>query len=71
MLPWCPVDSDRPLTQEELEQLRQNLSRLSEPSVRKVYDEAWEQCRLKDRRIPSPKVVQQLVTAWKQLWQWR
>src|SRR6266852_5468637 len=31
------VEPDRPLTEQELEELQQNLARLSEPSVKEVY----------------------------------
>ena len=65
------MDPDRPLTEPELENLRQNLAKLSEDSVRREYNQAWEECRLKHSRLPSPKAVQRLVQAWKQLWKWR
>ena len=67
----CSGGTGRPLTEDELRQLRQKLARLSEHRVRDLYDEAWEACRIKGQRIPSPKAVQQLVQAWKQLWLWR
>jgi len=65
------VEPDRPLTEAELENLRQNLARLSEDSVRREYDQAWEECRRKGDRLPPPKAVQRMVQAWKQLWRWR
>jgi hypothetical protein len=65
------AESDRPLTEKELEALQQNLARLSEPSVKQVYQQAWEECRMKGERLPPAKAVQQLVQAWKQLWKWR
>jgi hypothetical protein len=68
---WFPVESDRPMTEQELEQLRQNVARLSEHGVRQFYQQAWEDCRMRGERLPSAKAVQQLVQAWKQLWRWR
>jgi len=65
------AEPDRPLTEKELEALQQNLARLSEPGVRQVYRQAWEECRMKGERLPPAKSVQQLVSAWKQLWKWR
>jgi hypothetical protein len=65
------AESDRPLTEKELEALQQNLARLSEPSVKQVYQQAWEECRMKGERLPPAKAVQQLVQAWKQLWKWQ
>lgn len=65
------AEPDRPLTEPELKAVQQNLARLSESSVRQVYRQAWEECRMKGERLPSAKAVQQLVQAWKQLWKWR
>src|SRR5436190_3894378 len=59
---------DRPLTEEELQQLRQNLARLSESGVENVYREAYVACELKGTRLPKPVAIQQLVQAWRQLW---
>ncbi len=60
-----------PFNEKELEQLRQNVSRLSEHGVREFYRHAWEDCRMKGELLPSAKAIQQLVQAWKQLWKWR
>jgi lysozyme family protein len=65
------AEPDRPLTEQELKALQQNLSRLSEDSVRREYDQAWEECRMKGERLPPAKAVQRLVQAWKLLWKWR
>jgi hypothetical protein len=61
------AEPERPLTEQELKALQQNLARLSEPSVKEVYRQAWEECRMKGERLPPAKVVQ----AWKLLWKWR
>jgi len=65
------AEPERPLTEQELRALQQNLARLSEPSVKEVYRQAWEECRMKGERLPPAKAVQQLVRAWKLLWKWR
>jgi len=65
------AEPDRPLTEQELKALQQNLARLSEEGVKQTYREAWEDCRMKGERLPPAKAVQQLVQAWKQLWRWR
>lgn len=65
------AEPERPLTAEELKALQQNLARLSEDSVRREYDQAWEECRMRGERLPPAKAVQRLVQAWKQLWKWR
>jgi lysozyme family protein len=64
-------EPQRPLTEHELKDLQQNLARLSEPSVKQVYQQAWEECRIKGERLPPAKAIQQLVQAWKQLWKRR
>jgi len=65
------IEPDRTLTEPELKALQQNLARLSEDSVRREYDQAWEECRMRGERLPPAKAVQRLVQAWKQLWKWR
>jgi lysozyme family protein len=65
------AELERPLTEQELKELQQNLARLSEDSVRREYDQAWEECRMRGERLPPAKAVQRLVQAWKQLWKWR
>jgi len=65
------AETESTLTEQELRALQQNLARLSEPSVKKVYRQAWEECRMKGERLPPAKAVQQLVQAWKLLWKWR
>jgi hypothetical protein len=65
------AEPERPLTEQELKAVQQNLSRLSEDSVKQTYRQAWEDCRMKGDRLPPAKAVQQLVQAWKQLWRWR
>ncbi len=58
------------LSEQDLKQLRENLSRLSPQGVRDFYDRAHEDCRLIYTRIPSPRKIQTLVQVWKQLWKW-
>ena len=62
---------DRPLTEPELQELRQNLARLSESGVENAYREAYRQCELRGNQLPKPVAMQQLVQAWRQLWTWR
>jgi hypothetical protein len=59
------------LSKEDLKQLRQNLAHLGPGSVRDFYERAFEDCRLIYNRLPSPRKMQTLVQAWKQLWKWR
>jgi hypothetical protein len=62
---------DRPLTPEELNELRNNLARLSEAGVENAYKEAYKACEIRGGRLPRPVAIQQLVQAWRQLWHWR
>jgi hypothetical protein len=62
---------ERPLTEDELKQLRRNLALMSEAGVESAYNEAYKQCAIKGGRLPRPTAIQQLVQAWKQLWKWK
>jgi hypothetical protein len=64
-------DEDKPLTETELRELRNNLSKLSGPGVVDFYRTAHRDCSVE--RKPSAKAIQSLVTAWKILrrWNWR
>ncbi|HEY6766231.1 MAG TPA: hypothetical protein VI386_15860 [Candidatus Sulfotelmatobacter sp.] len=59
------------LSEKALEELRYNLAHLNPGAVRDVYERAYEECRPIYKRLPSPKQIQTLVQAWKQLWKWR
>jgi hypothetical protein len=65
------AESDTPLTREDLAKRRRNLAMLSEHSVRDAYREAWERCKMNGDSLPRASAVQELVTVWKQLWEWR
>src|SRR5215469_16247815 len=58
-------------TQPELDELRNNLAKLSGPSVEDFYRTAYRECAVE--RKPGAKAIQRLVTAWKILrkWGWR
>ena len=59
-------------TRDELKEINRNLSLLSEPSVRDVYQRAYRECLIvNSHTLPSPRSVQELVQAWKQLRKWR
>ena len=64
-------DKDDVLSEQDLRQLRENLSRLSLQGVRDFYDRAHEECRLIYTRLPTPRKIQTLVQVWKQLWKWK
>jgi hypothetical protein len=62
------VPSDA-LTRDQLTQLERNLSLLSPYIVKEKYRQAADRCRFLD--LPTPRVIQELVTTWKVLWRWR
>lgn len=64
-------NEDHPLTEAELRELRDNLSKLSGPSVVDFYRSAHRDSAVE--RKPSAKAIQSLVAAWKILrrWKWR
>jgi hypothetical protein len=59
------------LSEENLKELRYNLTHLSLPAVRDFYEQSYRDCRLIYSRIPSPRQIQTLVQVWKQLWKCR
>ena len=66
-----PEPEGNPFTQPELNELRNNLARLSGPGVADFYRAAYRECAVE--RKPGAKAIQRLVTAWKILrkWGWR
>lgn len=69
--PEFPPPPERPMTDEELVDLRRSLSMVSPYHVVQAYRDAYEKCRMDGDRLPSARAVQELVTAWKLLWKWR
>jgi hypothetical protein len=57
------------MTREQLAELERGLSRLAPEMVRERFKNAADRCRFLE--LPSPRVVQELVAAWKILWRWR
>jgi hypothetical protein len=57
------------MTREQLEDFQRNLTLLSPDMVKERYRQAADRCRFLD--LPTPRVIQELVTAWKVLWKWR
>jgi hypothetical protein len=74
----CRVMARRPdlrkeevLSRDDLKQLSHNLSLLSLSAARDLYERAYQECRITGRDFPSPRAIQQLVQAWKQLRKWK
>ena len=63
-----PTPNDA-MTRQQLEQLQRSLSLLSPHIVKEKYRQLADRCRFLD--LPTPRVIQELVTTWKVLWRWR
>jgi hypothetical protein len=62
------IQSDA-MTEEELRQLRRNLSMLSPTVVQERYKTLADRCRFLE--LATPRLMQEFVTIWKVLWRWR
>lgn len=64
---------DRPLSESELQQLASELQHLTPYAVQQFYEERYWACRLQPGtcRVPEPRTVQELVTAWNILRKWQ
>ena len=58
-----PEPESDPYTRAELNELRDNLAKLSGQSVMDFYRDSHRECALE--RKPSAKAIQRLVTAWR------
>ena len=61
--PWV----ERPLTAQELKELKARLSKMTQAELVKFYDAALEMCRLDSGTPPRAAFVQQLVATWKEM----
>ncbi len=67
-----PARREEILSREHLNELAQNLSRLSMNSILDFYQRAYRDCRIiNSQTFPPARAVQELVQAWKQLRKWR
>ncbi len=57
------------MTPEQLKDFHRNLTLLSPDMVKERYRQAADRCRFLE--LLTPRVIQELVTAWKVLWKWR
>jgi hypothetical protein len=57
------------MTRQQLKELERSLSLLSPHIVKEKYRQVADRCRFLD--LPTPRVMQELVTTWRVLWRWR
>jgi hypothetical protein len=63
---YLPNDA---MTREQLKELERNLNLLSPQIVKAKYRQIADRVRFLD--LPTPRVIQELVTTWRVLWRWR
>jgi len=60
------------LSRDHLNELADNLSRLSMTAILDFYQRAYRDCRIiNSHTFPPARAIQELVQAWKQLRKWR
>ena len=57
------------MTREQLEDFHRNLTLPSPDLVKERNRQAADRCRFLE--LPAPRVIQELVVAWRALWKWR
>jgi hypothetical protein len=66
-----PRAPEEVLTRKDLEDLQQRLSMMSVTAVQDFYQYTHNTCRLYPDHFPSPRAMQELIQAWKQIRKWR
>lgn len=66
-----PSEFDEPLSPHELKELRHRLALLSPHHVQQAYRDAHKRCQMDGDILPRAAALQELVTAWKMLRQWK
>jgi len=59
------------MTREQLRELKRSLSMLGPHTVLDNYRKMLERCRVLQGTLPTPRMMQELVTLWKVLRGWR
>ena len=62
---------DDVLTGVEVNALRERLSKIDRHAVEAFYRAAYHRCALQAWSLPTPRAIQELVQAWRQLRKWR
>jgi len=66
-----PRPPEEILTREDVAELQRRLSMMSITAVDDFYQYTHSACRIFPGHFPSPKAIQELVQAWKQMRKWR
>jgi hypothetical protein len=65
------AEFDKPLSREQLAQLTRRLAVLSPHDVQRAYCDAYVRCAMNGDLLPPAAAMQELVTAWKLMRQWK
>jgi hypothetical protein len=66
-----PSEFDKPLSRDELQELRRRLSLPSPHQVQDAYRAAHTRCEMDGDILPRAAALQELVTAWKLMRNWK
>jgi hypothetical protein len=66
-----PRPPEEILTRKDLAEIQQRLSMMSVTAVEDFYQYTHNTCRIGPRHFPSPRAMQELIQAWKQMRKWR
>jgi hypothetical protein len=55
----------------EVENLRRGLRDMEPLRITRMYQEAWQACRMAVHELPPPEALQVMVQAWKEFWRRR
>ena len=58
---------ERRLSEAELDEFREKVSRMDRRELEAYYKVCHSACRYDDMRVPSPQMVQEFVQVWKRL----
>jgi hypothetical protein len=66
-----PRPPEEILSQQDLAELQTRLSMMSTTAVQDFYRYTHNTCRISLGHFPSPRAMQELIQAWKQMRKWR
>jgi hypothetical protein len=66
-----PNSPEEILTRKDLVELQRRLSMMSITAVQDFYQYTHNTCRIEPGHFPSPRAMQELIQAWKQMRKWR
>jgi hypothetical protein len=71
MLESAVMPSDEQMTPEQVKDFQRKIAMLSPYTLESHYREHLGRCKLRPGFMPSPRMIQEFVSIWKQLWKWK